>query len=151
MTRYPRNNLFVKILPFFITLIVQTITAAESNQGNVTDERVINSPSDEPGSWLTYGQNFKEQRFSELTQINTDTIERLGLAWTKQVGDYNMRMQGTPLVVDGVMYVSNGWSVIYALDATTGEEIWKYDPEVDRSYIRLACCGPAHNRGVAVY
>tara|TARA_Y100001935_G_scaffold235850_1_gene220084 strand:- start:188 stop:2083 length:1896 start_codon:yes stop_codon:yes gene_type:complete len=60
-------------------------------------------------------------------------------------------MQGTPLVVDGVMYVSNGWSVIYALDATTGEEIWKYDPEVDRSYIRLACCGPAHNRGVAVY
>ena len=61
-----------------------------------------------------------------------------------------MRMQGTPLVVDGVMYVSNGWSVIYALDATTGEEIWKYDPEVD-SYIRLACCGPAHNRGVAVY
>ena len=62
-----------------------------------------------------------------------------------------MRMQGTPLVVDGVMYVSNGWSVIYALDATTGEEIWKYDPEVDRSYIRLACCGPAHNRGVAVY
>ena len=75
----------------------------------------------------------------------------MGLAWTTQIGDYNMRMQGTPLVVDGVMYVSNGWSVIYALDATTGEEIWKYDPEVDRSYIRLACCGPAHNRGVAVY
>ena len=118
---------------------------------NVTDSRVINSSSDEPGSWLTYGQNFKEQRFSELTQINTDTIARLGLAWTTQIGDYNMRMQGTPLVVDGVMYVSNGWSVIYALDATTGEEIWKYDPEVDRSYIRLACCGPAHNRGVAVY
>ena len=133
MTWYPRNNLLVKILPFFIAMIVQAISAAETNQGNVTDERVINSPSDEPGSWLTYGQNFKEQRFSELTQINTDTVERLGLAWTKQVGDYNMRMQGTPLVVDGVMYVSNGWSVIYALDATTGEEIWKYDPEVDRS------------------
>ncbi|GIT22002.1 MAG: hypothetical protein CM1200mP40_16840 [Gammaproteobacteria bacterium] len=49
------------------------------------------------------------------------------------------------------MYVSNGWSVVYALDAVTGEEIWTYDPEVDRSYIRLACCGPAHNRGVAVY
>ena len=132
-------------------MICRTIWAADIPQGNVTDSRVINSPSDEPGSWLTYGQNFKEQRFSELTQINTDTIARLGLAWTTQIGDYNMRMQGTPLVVDGVMYVSNGWSVIYALDATTGEEIWKYDPEVDRSYIRLACCGPAHNRGVAVY
>ena len=151
MTSYPKIGLFLKIAPLFFALICRTIWAADIPQGNVTDSRVINSPSDEPGSWLTYGQNFKEQRFSELTQINTDTIARLGLAWTAQIGDYNMRMQGTPLVVDGVMYVSNGWSVIYALDATTGEEIWKYDPEVDRSYIRLACCGPAHNRGVAVY
>ena len=151
MNSYPKIGLFLKIAPLFFALICRTIWAADIPQGNVTDSRVINSPSDEPGSWLTYGQNFKEQRFSELTQINTDTIARLGLAWTTQIGDYNMRMQGTPLVVDGVMYVSNGWSVIYALDATTGEEIWKYDPEVDRSYIRLACCGPAHNRGVAVY
>ena len=151
MISYPKIGLFLKIVPLFFALICRTIWAADIPQGNVTDSRVINSPSDEPGSWLTYGQNFKEQRFSELTQINTDTIARLGLAWTTQIGDYNMRMQGTPLVVDGVMYVSNGWSVIYALDATTGEEIWKYDPEVDRSYIRLACCGPAHNRGVAVY
>ena len=151
MTSYPKTGLFLKIAPLFFALICRAIWAADIPQGNVTDRRVINSPSDEPGSWLTYGQNFKEQRFSELTQINTDTIARLGLAWTTQIGDYNMRMQGTPLVVDGVMYVSNGWSVIYALDATTGEEIWKYDPEVDRSYIRLACCGPAHNRGVAVY
>jgi len=151
MNSYPKIGLFLKFAPLFLALICKTIWAADVPQGNVTDSRVINSPSDEPGSWLTYGQNFKEQRFSELTQINTDTIARLGLAWTTQIGDYNMRMQGTPLVVDGVMYVSNGWSVIYALDATTGEEIWKYDPEVDRSYIRLACCGPAHNRGVAVY
>ena len=151
MTSYPKIGLFLKIAPLFFALICKTIWAADIPQGNVTDSRVINSPLEEPGSWLTYGQNFKEQRFSELTQINTDTIARLGLAWTTQIGDYNMRMQGTPLVVDGVMYVSNGWSVIYALDATTGEEIWKYDPEVDRSYIRLACCGPAHNRGVAVY
>ena len=151
MNSYPKIGLFLKFAPLFLALICKTIWAADIPQGNVTDSRVINSPSEEPGSWLTYGQNFKEQRFSELTQINTDTIARLGLAWTKQIGDYNMRMQGTPLVVDGVMYVSNGWSVIYALDATTGEEIWKYDPEVDRSYIRLACCGPAHNRGVAVY
>ena len=151
MTSHPKIGLFLKIAPLFFTLSCKTIWAADIPQGNVTDSRVINSPSEEPGSWLTYGQNFKEQRFSELTQVNTDTIARLGLAWTAQIGDYNMRMQGTPLVVDGVMYVSNGWSVIYALNATTGEEIWKYDPEVDRSYIRLACCGPAHNRGVAVY
>ena len=119
--------------------------------GWVNDQRIVDSPLSEPGSWLTYGQNYKEQRFSQLSQITPENVDELGLAWTRQIGDYNMRMQGTPLVVDGVMYVTNGWSVVYALDAATGTEIWRYDPEVDRSYMRLACCGPAHNRGVAIY
>ena len=126
-----------------------SVDAAEA--GNVNDQRIIDAQRNEPGSWLTYGQTYKEQRFSELTQINRSNIAELNLAWSKAIGDYNMRMQGTPLVVDGVMYVSNGWSVIYALNATNGEEIWRHDPEVDRSYAALACCGPAHNRGVAVY
>ena len=125
--------------------------AAESNSNYVDDARIINSFENEPGNWLSYGQNYKEQRFSHLTQITPDNADRMGLAWSTTIGDYNMRMSGTPLVIDGVMYVSNGWSVVYALDATNGEEIWRYDPEVDRSYIRLACCGPAHNRGVAAY
>ncbi len=119
--------------------------------GAVDDDRIIAAAEAEPGSWLTYGQTYKEQRFSRLTQLTRDNIQRLGLAWTRQLGDFNMRMQGTPLVVDGVMYATNGWSVVYALDATTGTEIWRHDPEVDRSYVKLACCGPAHNRGVAVY
>ena len=151
MNCYRFKTILTNALLLFFIISFNPSFGAENNRGNVTDERVINSPAEEPGSWLTYGQNFKEQRFSELTQINTDTIDQLGLAWTKQIGDYNMRMQGTPIVVDGVMYVTNGWSVIYALDATTGEEIWNYDPEVDKSSIRLACCGPAHNRGAAVY
>jgi len=126
-----------------------SLYAAEA--GNVNDQRIIDATEAEPGNWLSYGQTYKEQRFSQLTQINNNNVDELNLAWSKPIGDYNMRMQGTPLVVDGVMYVTNGWSVIYALDATNGEEIWHYDPEVDRSYARLACCGPAHNRGVAVY
>ena len=151
MNCYRFKTILTNAFLLFFIILFNPSFGAENNRGNVTDERVINSPAEEPGSWLTYGQNFKEQRFSELTQINTDTIDQLGLAWTKQIGDYNMRMQGTPIVVDGVMYVTNGWSVIYALDATTGEEIWNYDPKVDKSSIRLACCGPAHNRGAAVY
>ncbi|MEC7685450.1 MAG: PQQ-binding-like beta-propeller repeat protein, partial [Pseudomonadota bacterium] len=95
------------------------VDAAEA--GNVNDQRIIDAQRNEPGSWLTYGQTYKEQRFSELTQINRSNIAELNLAWSKPIGDYNMRMQGTPLVVDGVMYVSNGWSVIYALNATNGE------------------------------
>ena len=119
--------------------------------GAVDDERIVRAPDVEPGSWLSYGQTYKEQRFSQLTQITPANVDQLGLAWTRPIGDWNQRMQGTPIVADGVMYVSNGWSVVSALDATTGEEIWSYDPQVDRSFIRLACCGPAHNRGVAIY
>ena len=120
-------------------------------KGWVDDQRIINAETDEPGSWLTYGHTYKEQRFSKLTQITPENVGDLGLSWSKQIGDFNMRMQGTPLIADGVMYATNGWSVVYALDAATGEELWRYDPEVDRSYVKLACCGPAHNRGVALY
>lgn len=119
--------------------------------GNIDDARIIAAADAEPGSWLTYGQTYKEQRFSKLTQINRSNVHQLGIAWSKQIGDFNMRMQGTPIVADGVLYATNGWSVVYAFDAATGEQLWRYDPQVDRSYVRLACCGPAHNRGVAVY
>jgi quinohemoprotein ethanol dehydrogenase len=131
--------------------VTATNQTATPKRGVVDDARVTAAAENEPGSWLAYGQDYKEQRFSTLTQITRDNIDQLGVAWTTQIGDANMRMQGTPIVVDSVMYVSNGWSVVYALDATTGNVIWRYDPEVDRSSIRLACCGPAHNRGVAVY
>ncbi|MDP6377642.1 MAG: PQQ-dependent dehydrogenase, methanol/ethanol family [Pseudomonadales bacterium] len=128
-----------------------TPPAVPAQAGAVDDARIIAASASEPGSWLTYGQTYKEQRFSNLTQITPDNVADLGLAWSKPIGDWNMRMQGTPLVVDGVMYVTNGWSVVYALDAVSGDEIWSYDPQVDRGYVKLACCGPAHNRGVAVY
>jgi quinohemoprotein ethanol dehydrogenase len=59
-------------------------------------------------------------------------------------------LQGTPLVVDGVMYASAEWSVVYALDARTGEVLWKYDPLVPRETAYKYCCG-AVNRGVAVW
>jgi quinohemoprotein ethanol dehydrogenase len=139
----------IKHLAVAITVLLGLGSMAASL--HAAEARIINAPAQEPGNWLSYGQTYKEQRFSQLTQINKDNVSALNLAWSKQVGDYNMRMQGTPLVVDGVMFVTNGWSVIYALDATNGEEIWTYDPQVDRSYARLSCCGPAHNRGVAVY
>ena len=119
--------------------------------GQVDDERIMRAASDEPGSWLSYGQNYKEQRFSTLTQITRDNVGEIGLAWSRPIGGPRERMQGTPLIVDGVMYATNGWNVIYALDAETGDEIWTYDPQTDREYVKYSCCGGVVNRGVAVY
>ena len=118
---------------------------------NVNDQRIIEASKKEPGSWLTYGQTYKEQRFSKLTQISKSNITSLGLAWNRVLGGSSERMQGTPLVVDGVMYVTSGWSIVYALDAKTGKEIWRYDPQTDRQFVKLSCCGGAVNSGVAVY
>ena len=97
--------------------------------------------------WTLHGNDFREQRYSVLDQINRDTVEELGLAWTFPM--YTQRgVEATPLVIDGVMYVTSSWSMVYALDARTGELKWFFDPQVDRSFLAKGCCD-AVNRGVA--
>lgn len=99
--------------------------------------------------WLTYGGTYDEQRHSSLTGVNTENVSQLGVAWTYDLAT-NRGVEATPIVVDGVMYVTSAWSVVYALDAKTGEELWVYDPDVDRAVGVNACCDVV-NRGVAVY
>ena len=82
-------------------------------------------------------------------QINKKTIEDLELAFS--VDMYTTRgLEASPIVVDGILYMTGSWSVVYAVDAQTGEEIWSYDPEVPGDWARKACCDVV-NRGVAVY
>ncbi|RMA41170.1 PQQ-dependent dehydrogenase, methanol/ethanol family [Rhodophyticola porphyridii] len=100
-------------------------------------------------NWLNYGLNYAETRFSQLDSINTENVGQLGLEWS-----YNLNstrgVQSTPIVVDGVMYVTGSWSIVHALDALTGEPIWVYDPEVPGDFGERGCCDVV-NRGVAVY
>lgn len=132
-------------------LLAATLAACGSESApsaDVDTERILAADS-EPGSWLTHGRGYEEQRFSPLASIDVDNVADLGLAWS-----YEMRTsrgaEATPLVVDGVMYVTSAWSVVYALDPRTGEELWVHDPEADRSAGAHACCDVV-NRGVAVY
>ena len=118
--------------------------------GWVDEARILAAAEAEPGSWLAHGQTYEELRFSTLTEINRETVPRLGLAWYKDLNNRH-RMQSTPLVIDGVLYFTDPWSVAYALDAATGEEIWRFDPETDRRSMRYSCCGGAVNRGLAAY
>ena len=118
--------------------------------GWVDERRVLAAADAEPGSWLAHGQTYDELRFPSLTQINRDTVQGLGLAWFKNLRNRH-RAQTTPLVIDGVMYFTDAWSVAYAVNAKTGEELWRFDPLTDKRSIRYACCGGAINRGMAAY
>ncbi|MBT7258738.1 MAG: PQQ-dependent dehydrogenase, methanol/ethanol family [Porticoccaceae bacterium] len=115
-------------------------------QATVVNEQSITDPDTE---WLSYGRNYKEQRFSPLDKINRDNVDELDLAWSFKF-DTARGMEATPLMHDGVLYVSTGWAHVHALDARTGEELWHFDAEVPREHLIKACCG-AVNRGVAMW
>lgn len=123
------------------------VTGSTAFFAAVDDARIQTASAGE--EWLTYGGTYDEQRHSTLTQINADTVGDLGVAWTYDLAT-NRGVESTPIVVDGVMYVTSAWSVVYALDAKTGEELWVHAPDVDRAVGIKACCDVV-NRGVAVY
>ena len=105
------------------------------------------------GEWVLYGHDAGEQRHSPLTKINTQNVSELGLAFSYEDFIVRGRMhrgaQATPLMEAGVLYFSGPWSVVYAIDAVTGEELWVFDPEVEGARARSACCDVV-NRGVAL-
>ena len=111
-------------------------------------ERLINAEADS-ANWLAHGRTYSEARFSPLSAINHETVENLSLAWYFDT-DSSRGLEATPIVVDGVMFTSGTWSVVFANDAKTGKLLWKYDPDVPREWGYKACCDIV-NRGVAVY
>jgi len=115
---------------------------------NVSDARMSNAVN-EADQWMMVGGTYEETHYSPLSQINRDNIDRFGLAWYADY-DINLSQQGTPLYVDGVIYVSTAWSTVYAFDARTGETKWHYDPMTPREIAQKVCCGIV-NRGIAAY
>jgi len=114
----------------------------------VTDAELVNAQGNTE-DWLSYGRDYGETRYSPLDQITFSNVAELGTAWTYDTGTYR-GLEATPIVRDGIMYATASWSIVFAVDARTGEELWRYDPQVDRSLGWKACCDVV-NRGVAIY
>ena len=114
---------------------------------NVTAKRLARAQS-EPGQWMTYGGTYSEQRFSTLRQINSSNISDLGLKW---FADYetNQDQHGSPLYIDGVIYVSTSRNVVYAYDAKSGKELWKYNAMIHGERLRYNV--GLVNRGIAAW
>jgi quinohemoprotein ethanol dehydrogenase len=103
-----------------------------------------------PGSWLSYGKSQGETRYSPLKQIDASNVKRLGLAWTYTLGAGGGNQEATPLVWNNTIYGITNWSVVFALDARTGKELWRWDPEVSQAATRVKMCCGIVNRGLAL-
>lgn len=136
-----------------LLLLILTIISCNSDKpkGWIDQERLLNR---EAKDWLSLGGNQLQQHYSPLDQINIKNVDSLGFAWefdaSSPIGRVPRGLEATPIVVDGIMYTSGAWGFAYAVDARTGQEIWRFNPEVDASYARRACCDVV-NRGVAVW
>jgi quinohemoprotein ethanol dehydrogenase len=153
MTTRRRNASQGACIALSLTMLVAGLTsasahAAEPNGKPVDGARIANADA-EPGNWLSYGRTYSEQRYSPLARINDKNARNLGLAWFADL-DTNRAQEATPLIVDGVIYVSTAWSLVKAYDARSGRKIWAYDPQVHRELGLNACCDVG-NRGVAAW
>ncbi len=126
----------------------QTAPTRATGAAAVTHERLAQADR-EPGAWMTTGGTYHEQHYSPLDQINETTVGKLGLAWSADI-DTERGQEATPVVVDGVLYLSTAWSMVKAYDVKTGTLLWEYDPAVAKSKAADACCDVV-NRGVAVW
>jgi len=107
-----------------------------------------------PGSsdeWLTYGLTQGETRFSPLKDINATNVKRLSATWSYEVGSGGGGQEATPLVWNNTIYGITNWSVVFAVDARTGKERWRWDPEVNQATVRSKICCGVVNRGLAIY
>jgi quinohemoprotein ethanol dehydrogenase len=130
------------------------VLAGFAQQPKRVDTNALRNAAKNADEWLTYGRDYAETHYSPLKQIDTSNVSRLGLAWSWDTqSPSGGRIESTPLFSDGVLYGSLAWNVIAAVDARTGKEKWRWEPEFAherQQHISEICCGPV-NKGLAVY
>ncbi len=117
--------------------------------GNLDTARLLGADK-EPQNWFTGGRDKDGSYHSPLANIDAKNVKQLGFAWQYDLGDPMRGQEATPIVIDGVMYTSGTWGYVYAVDAASGKELWRYDPKPDYFIGRHPCCDLV-NRGVAVW
>ncbi|MAI91510.1 PQQ-dependent dehydrogenase, methanol/ethanol family [Ponticaulis sp.] len=125
---------------------VDTSSAPETRQIGMSD--LLNAGAN-TSEWLSYGRTWSEQRYSQLDQINRETVADLSLVWSADL-DTARGQEATPLVIDGKMYITTAWSMVKAYDAVTGDLLWEYDPDVPGATGVRPCCDVV-NRGLAAW
>lgn len=136
-------------LCFAAAMLVLTSTQADdtTKPGGVNEARVA---ADDGSNWMLNGRTFDSGHFSPLKQVSDQNVSRLGLAWYLDV-DSAVGIVSEPIVVDGVAYISAPLSKVYAVDATNGKLIWKFDPKIRLDQALNGSYSARTNAGVAVW
>src|SRR5262245_45813163 len=127
-----------------LLVLVVILLAAPAARAQVSYERIRDAHR-EPENWLTYSGNYASHHYSQLDQINRSNVARLKVAWMYQVRS-RQHFESTPLVFDGLMYLTEAPSDVTALDLRTGRPVWRYRRNIPQNV--PVCCGQV-NRGVA--
>src|SRR5438067_12031527 len=139
------------VLFLFLTGLLFATWIAAGQQTRRIDDLALRNAGKTGEEWLTYGLTPGETRYSPLKQIDTSNVSRLGLAWSYDVGQGGGNQEATPLFWNGGLYGITNWSVVFAVDARTGKERWRWDPEVNQTTVRPKICCGVVNRGLAIY
>jgi quinohemoprotein ethanol dehydrogenase len=124
---------------------------APGQQPRRIDDAALRNAGKTGEEWLSYGLTPGETRYSPLKQIDASNVSRLGLDWSYDIGPGGGGQEATPLMSNGTLYSITNWSIAFAVDARTGKEKWRWDPEVNRAAVQPRICCGAVNRGVAIY
>src|SRR5580693_5799087 len=142
----------MRFTAILVAALVGITTAGAQQNVDANVLKNAGTPQDAlQGDWLSYGHSQNETRYSPLKQIDASNVNRLGLAWTYTVGPGGGNQEATPLVWNNTIYGITNWSVVFALDARTGKELWRWDPEVNQAAVRPKLCCGIVNRGIALY
>jgi quinohemoprotein ethanol dehydrogenase len=133
-----------------LALRVGCAHGASTAPAGVVDAVRWQAADSEPQNWYAGGRDQGGSYYSPLAAINASNVKDLGFAWRYDLGAPLRGQEATPVVVDGVMYTAGTWGYVYAVDAATGRELWRYDPKSDYFAARNPCCDLV-NRGVAVW
>jgi len=141
---------FLPVVPGAILLAVLSTARTPLAQSPRVDDAALRAAGT-ASDWLTYGLNQSETRFSPLKDINAANVKRLSASWSYDVGSGGGGQEATPLVWNNTIYGITNWSLVFAVDARTGKERWRWDPEVNQATVRTEICCGVVNRGLAIY
>ena len=151
----PRHPMFARaagrwLCCVALMLAIGAASRAAAAAPGAVDAARLQAADSEPQNWYTGGRDQGGTYYSPLATITAANVKNLGFGWEYDLGSPLRGQEATPVVVDGVMYTSGTWGYVYAVNAATGREVWRYDPHSDFFAGRNPCCDLV-NRGVAVW